>query len=175
VTRGPQNPERPVHAARQRVFGDERSGFRLAHENGRAGVLQRADAVQDEIVQEDPCPGPARQRKTAKTKTRRREDLYALAAVRRIGNDEGARRLDAEGGRIDDASWLGANLHDFPGAGSVFVDAVHGVRAPIEHEVLPRGGLLKTDWIAEPAGNACGNGADRTDDIAGPGGQRRGG
>ena len=48
----------------------------------------------------------------------RRENLDALAVVRRVGDDERAVRLDGERGRIDDAARLGADVHDLPRARS---------------------------------------------------------
>ena len=145
MSRRAQDAERAAHAARQRVLRDEAPCFRLAHENRRAGVLQRSNPVQDEVVELDARTRSARQREPAEAETSRRKYLDALAPVRRICHDERAVRLDRERRGIDDASGFGADLHDLPHARPLLVDAVHRVRTPVESEVLPGSRLIVPD------------------------------
>ena len=109
-------------------------GVRLRHQDRTAGVLQRADAVQHEVIDRDARLRSTGQREAADRKSDRREYLNALAAVGGVGHDERAVGRDRERGRIDDAAGLCADLDDLPGAGLRFVDAEDGVRAPIEDE-----------------------------------------
>src|SRR6185503_4563872 len=67
--------------------------------------------------------------------------------------------------RIDDASRLPANLDDLPRGGRRRIDAIDRVPAPIEHEVLPRRGLLEAAGIAEPARDVWGDRFDGAQDV----------
>ena len=108
--------ERPVHAAVQLVLGDQRAGLGLRHQDRRAGVLQRADAVQHRVVEHDARLQAAGQHEAADAESGRREDLDPLAVVRRVGDDEGAVGLDRERRRVDDLARLAADRDDRPRA-----------------------------------------------------------
>ena len=101
----------------------------------------------------------------ADAEARGREDLNPLAAVRRIGDDERAVRLDGERGRIDDASRFRTDLNDLPRAVLLLVESEHRMRSPIEHEVLAGRRLLKSDRLTESAGDVRGHSACRTQHL----------
>ena len=88
-----------------------------------------------------------------------------------LGDDERAVRLDREGHRIDDASRFRPDLDDFPHARLLLIDAEHGVRAAIEHEVLAGARLLEADRFAEPSSQVGGHRADRPQDVRPPRGE----
>src|SRR5262249_45491000 len=81
VTGAAQVADGAVRYPAQRVLGDQAAGLRLRHENRRAGVLQRADAVEHEVLEGDPRPQTPRQQEAADAEAGGREDLDALAPV----------------------------------------------------------------------------------------------
>src|SRR5688572_9417681 len=137
----------------------------MADQEGCSRVLQRAYAVQHEAAHRHACMRAAGQREPAEHVAARTEDLNALRAARRIRHGERAVRRQVERARFDHAPCLAANLNQFPGGRSLRVDAVYGVRAPIEDEVLPGGRLLERHRVFEFADDGGRDGADGAKDL----------
>ena len=92
------------------------------------------------------------------------EDLHALVTARRVGDDKRAVGRD-ESARMDDAPRLRADVHHLPGSRLRVVDAVDGVRAPIEDEVVPRRRLLEADRLLEATGDVRRQRASRVQNV----------
>src|SRR5580765_8621048 len=130
-----------------------------------ARVLQRADSVHHEVIDGDARNRTAWKREAADRKTDGVENLNALQSARGIGDDERAVGSDGKRRGIDDASGLGADPDDLPGTGLPFVDAEHGMRAPIEDEVLSRRGLLKARGLSKTSCDVDGDRPRRLKDL----------
>ena len=121
----------------------------MTHQQRAAGERQRADAVQGHRPQHDPRGAAAGQNESAGAHAARVEHLHAFTVIRRVGDREAAVERDVERTRLDHATVLGADLHQFRRRRAGLIHRIHGVAAPIEHVVLAVGGLLESDRLAK--------------------------
>ena len=122
--------------------------------------LQRADAVEDHIVQRQARQLAARDREASEPASARDEELQPLPAARSVRHDEAAVvRIDVERGWIEHASRLLAHLDDLLRLTAV-LDRVDRVTPSIEDVIRSLVSLLKSDRRQECAGDVCRQSAD---------------
>ena len=136
----------------------------MTDEQCAAGMLNRAGAVQHQVADVTRC------RLSGKEEAGQRflsvEGLNPLLKTRNVGDDDVPIARDVEPRRLNDATFLAADLDDLLCAGSCGVDAVDGLPSPIEHVVGAVRRLLKADRVLERADDVRWNAADRAKDFA---------
>lgn len=165
MTGRPELAERSDRAAVGRIFGNERAVLGLRNQNRRSGVLQRADAVQNHVVERDVNPPLAWQDEPCDAESDRREHLNALRLLRHVRHDEGAVRRERKAGGIDDVAFFRPQLNDLPDALPRLVDSVDAVASAVENEELTESRLLEAAGVAKAAGDVRWNGVLRTQDL----------
>jgi hypothetical protein len=150
----PKMPERANQFSVEAVLRHEGSRVRLAHEHGVARVLDRAHAIDDDVLECHKRSARFRQRKSAYPSTRFEEDLHARCAERGVGNDERAIRSGVKRAGIQNAAGFDAYADDFFRLSfKRRRNPEHGVRPAVEEKIVPvRRGLAGRE-LFEPAGN----------------------
>ncbi len=152
----------------ERVFREQRTAFRMADEQRRAGVLERGDAVQHETADRHARCRAARQEEAAGAETCRAEDTgCAPARAARRPRRTSCRRRDVEAARLDDAPCLLADLDQLARAAAIGVHRVDGVRAAIEHVVRAARHLLERQRLLEQADDVRREAAGGPEDLDG--------
>src|SRR6187549_1486376 len=128
----------------------------MAHQQRASGETEGSDAVQRHRAKDDTRLAAPGQDEAASPNPRRIEDLYALAAIRRVGNGEAAVNRHIERAGLDQSPFFGANLHELPRDVAGFVNGVNRMPAPIEDVIVAVGGLLESDRFPEQANDMRG-------------------
>ena len=151
------------------VLGHQAAGFRLADEHRPAGVLQRADAAERQAAERDARRRATRQEEAAQALAVGVEELQPLAAVGGVGDDERAVGGGVERRRLDHATGFAANRHQLAVGRAGGIDAVDGVAAAIEDELLPGGDPLIAERLTELADDLHRQAANRSENLDAPG------
>ena len=162
---GSQPADAALRVAAGRVLGEERSALGMTDEQRAAGVLDRARAIQHQVVDRDACGWLARKKEAGHACALRVEGLDPLLKAGNVGDDDAPVARDVEAGRLNDAPFFAADLDDLLGARSCGVDGEDGLPSPVEHVVHAARRLLEVDRGLERADEVRRKAADRAKDL----------